>query len=193
MPRPLTPSLRKHLAHSWGIVRRYFVVNGFDGALAMLGLITGFYLGGDVPLEVVVGACVGTAVALGVSGVTSAYLSESAERRRSLSDLEQAMLTSLSDSEHGSAARLLPLLIALVNGAAPVLMALLIMIPLWLALAGVPLPLPPLLSAIAVAFLCIFGLGVFLSSVGGTHWLRSGIKAVLIAVVTVLIIVMVEP
>jgi predicted membrane protein (TIGR00267 family) len=185
--------LLKHLAHSWGIIRRYFVVNGFDGALAMLGLITGFYLGGGVALEVVIGACVGTAVALGVSGVTSAYLSESAERRRSLSDLEGAMLTSLSDSEHGSAARLVPWLIALVNGAAPVLMALLIMTPLWLALGGVPLPLPPLPAAIVMAFLCIFGLGVFLGSVGGTHWLWSGLKAVLIAVVTVLIILLVEP
>jgi predicted membrane protein (TIGR00267 family) len=191
MTRPGTTRLLLYLAHAQGLVRRYFVVNGFDGALAMLGLLTGFRLSGHVGLAVVVAACVGTSVALGISGLTSAYLSESAERRRALSDLEQAMLTPLSDSEHGVAARLLPWLIALVNGAAPVAMALLIMIPLWLGLAGVPLPLAPLTLAIVVAFACIFGLGVFLGSVGGTHWLGSGLKALLIAVATVLIILLV--
>jgi hypothetical protein len=30
------------LTHSQGIMRRYFIVNGFDGALTMLGLILGF-------------------------------------------------------------------------------------------------------------------------------------------------------
>jgi len=192
MVRFLSARLLLHLAQSQGLMRRYFVVNGFDGALALLGLLTGFQLGdARVQLPVVIAAGLGTTVALGISGLTSAYLSESAERRRSLSHLEQAMLTDLAASEHGVAARWLPWLIALVNGAAPVLLALLIMLPLWLAQAGVPLPVAPLQAAIATAFACIFGLGVFLGSVGGTHWLWSGIKALLIAVATVLIILLV--
>ena len=191
--RLITPAkLGLHLSHSRGIVRRYFVVNGFDGALAMLGLLTVFYLSPAVDLEVVIGACLGTTVALGMSGVTIAYLSESAERRRSLSQLEQAMLTDLANSEHATEARLVTWVIAAVNGAAPVAMALLIMVPLWLALLGVPLPLPALPSAIVTAFLCIFGLGVFLGGVGGTHWLVSGVKSLLIALVTVLIILLVK-
>lgn len=169
-------------------MRRYFVVNGFDGALTMLGLLTGFHLGGKVALEVVIGVCLGAAVALGISGLSSAYLSESAERRRALSELESAMVTDLSDSAHGSAARLLPLLVAIVNGMAPLLMSLIIIFPLWLARNGVMLPLPPLPSAIAIAFLCIFGLGIFLGLVGGTSWLWSGVKTLLIALLTVLII-----
>jgi len=176
----------------WTIGRRYFVVNGFDGALTMLGLTTGFYLGGDVALDVVISACLGAAVALAISGVSSAYLSEAAERRRALSELEQAMLTDLSDSAHGSAARLVPVLIALVNGAAPLLMSLLIIAPLWLARAGLVLPLAPLPAAITTAFVCIFGLGVFLGRVGGTSWLRSGVKTLLIALVTVLLILLLE-
>lgn len=192
MPFPLPAKLGLHLTRSHGIARRYFVVNGFDGALAMLGLLTGFYLGPAVQLGVVIGACLGTTVALGMSGVTSAYLSESAERRRSLFKLEQAMLTTLEDSEHADEARVVPWVIAAVNGAAPVAMALLIMVPLWLALLGIPLPLAPLPMAISTAFLCIFGLGVFLGSVGGTHWLASGLKSVAIALVTVLIILLVQ-
>jgi predicted membrane protein (TIGR00267 family) len=181
-----------HLGRAWGIVRRYFVVNGFDGALTMLGLLTGFHLGGEAPLDLVIGACAGAAVALGISGLTSAYLSESAERRRALADLEAAMLADLSASAHASAARVVPLMIALVNGAAPVAVSLIIITPLWLAHSGVSLPIPPLQAAIATAFLCIFGLGVFLGKVGGTGWLWSGIKAVLIAMGTVLIILALE-
>ena len=190
MPRLEDLHLAQHLSRSRGIARRYFVVNGFDGALTMLGLVTGFYLGGEVGLEVVIAACVGAAVALGISGLTSAYLSESAERQRALAELEAAMVSDLSDTAQGSAARVLPWLVALVNGAAPVLMSLIIISPLWLANAGMPLPLDPLPAAIATAFVCIFGLGVFLGRVGGTSWLWSGVKTLAIALATVIIIIL---
>jgi VIT1/CCC1 family predicted Fe2+/Mn2+ transporter len=48
--------------------------------------------------------------------------------------------------------------------------------------------LPPLRAAIATALVCIFGLGAFLGRVGGTSWLWNGIKTVLIAVATMLVI-----
>ena len=179
-----------HFSYARGIARRYFVVNGFDGALTMLGLATGFHLAGEVALEIVIGACLGAAVALGVSGLSSAYLSESAERQRALSELEAAMVTDLSESAHASAARVVPLLVALINGASPVLLCLIIITPLWLARAGVALPLAPLPMAIATAFVCIFGLGVFLGRIGGASWLWSGIKTLAIAFFTVLIILL---
>lgn len=187
---PDSPNLGTHLAQTRGIIRRYAVVNGFDGALTMLGLLTGFSLGGDASLETVIAACLGAAVALGVSGLTSAYLSESAERRRALAELEAAMVTDLKGSSHARAARVLPWLVALVNGAAPVLVSLLIITPLWLARLGVTLPLAPLSSAIVTAFLCIFGLGVFLGQVAGTSWLWSGFKTLLIALATMLLILL---
>ena len=190
MPLPELSDLRVHLAQTRSIIRRYTVVNGFDGALTMLGLLTGFRLGGEVPLDTVIAACVGAAVALGVSGLTSAYLSESAERRRALAELEAAMVTDLKRSAHARAAQVLPWLVALVNGAAPVLVSMVIILPLWLASVGVALPLAPLSTALATAFLCIFGLGVFLGKVAGTSWLWSGVKTLLIALATMLLIVM---
>lgn len=192
MLRLVTVEHRRYWSNSWAIARRYVVVNGFDGAFTMLGLMTGFYLGGNVALDVIIAASLGVAIALGASGVTSAYLSESAERRRALSELEAAMITDLSATAEGRTARIATFVIALANGAAPLVISLAIMVPLWMASADMALPMPPLLVAIATAFVCIFGLGMFLGEVGGTFWLWSGLKAVLLAAVTMGFIVMVE-
>ena len=176
------------ITRTHGIVRRYFVVNGFDGALTMLGLITGFLFGAPTDLSVTINACLGAAIALGVSGVSSAYVSESAERRRALGELEAAMATDLLESAHGEAARRVPLLIALVNGSAPLLISLLIILPLWLAHAGMPLPVPPLHAAILAALVLVFLLGVFLGRIAGVSWLRSGLQTLLIALLTATLI-----
>jgi len=170
------------------IMRRYFVVNGFDGALTMLGLIIGFLVSESADLSVVINACLGAAIALGMSGVSSAYVSESAERRRALGKLEEAMISDLQESAHGEAARLAPWLIALVNGSAPLFISLLILIPLWLSHAGIPLPLSPLYAAIIVALLLIFLLGVFLGRVADISWLRSGLQTLFVALVTAALI-----
>jgi len=170
------------------IVRRYFVVNGFDGALTMLGLIIGFMVSPATDISVVINACLGAAIALAMSGVSSAYISETAERRRALDKLEGAMIHDLKDSAHGEAARGVPLLIAFVNGSAPFVISLLILTPLLLANAGVPLFVPPLYAAIIIALSLIFLLGVFLGRIAGVSWLRSGIQTLLVAVLTVMFI-----
>ena len=176
------------ITRSHDIARRYFVVNGFDGALTMLGLIIGFLVSAPADVSVIINVCLGAAIALGMSGVSSAYVSESAERRLALGKLEEAMISDLQDSAHGQASRWVPLLIALVNGSAPLVISLLILIPLWLASAGVSLPVPPLYAAIFIALLLIFLLGVFLGRVAGISWLRSGIQTLLVAVTTALLI-----
>jgi predicted membrane protein (TIGR00267 family) len=166
------------ISHSEAIMRRYFVVNGFDGALTMLGLIMGFYVSDRVDLAVVITSCLAAALALGMSGVSSAYISEAAERRRDLAQLEKAMGTSLDESHHAQAARWIPWLVALVNGIAPLLIALIVIV-------GIALGLEPLLAAMVVALAIIFLLGVFLGRVGGIFWLWSGLQSLAVALVTV--------
>ncbi len=177
-----------HISRTHGIMRRYFVVNGFDGALTMLGLIMGFQFSAPANLAVIINACLGAAIALGVSGISSAYVSESAERRRDLTHLEEAMATNLKHSAHGAAARWVPMLIALVNGSAPLVISLIILIPLGLAQAGMSLPLSPLLLAISIALILIFLLGVFLGRIAGISWLRSGVQTLLVALLTAALI-----
>jgi len=170
------------------IVRRYFVVNGFDGALTMLGLIMGFLLSAPADLTIIINACSGAAVALGMSGLSSAYVSETAERKRALEQLEKAMVANLQNSAHGEAARVVPWMVALVNGLAPLIISLLILAPLLLVNAGISLPVPPLYGSIIIALALVFLLGVFLGRIGNISWLRSGLQTLLLAIVTAVLI-----
>ena len=173
------------ISDSLGIMRRYFVVNGFDGALTTLGLIMGFYVSDRVDLTVVITSCLAAALALGMSGISSAYISEAAERRRNLVQLEQAMVTSMEESHHARAVTWIPWLVALVNGIAPLMIALIIIFPLWLGQRGVFSGMGPLPVAMAVALVIIFLLGVFLGRVGGTFWLWSGLQSLAVALLTI--------
>ncbi|WP_456405214.1 hypothetical protein [Thiolapillus sp.] len=166
------------------IMRRYFVVNGYDGALTMLGLLMGFHVSGDVELAVVITSCLAAALALGMSGLSSAYISEVAEQRHALAQLEKAMVSSLEESRHARAAVWVPWLVALVNGLSPLLVALIIMTPLWLARNDLLLTISPLSAAMAIALAIVFLFGVFLGRVGGTFWLWSGLQSLLVALVT---------
>ena len=120
-----------HVLRARSIARRYLVTNGFDGSLTMLGMVTGFYASGMTELSVAISGCLGAAVALFISGLSSAYLSEKAEREKELRELEQALLVDLKESDYGQASRYLPVLVALVNGLAPLLLSLVIILPLF--------------------------------------------------------------
>jgi len=182
-----------HITRSHLIARRYFVVNGFDGALTMIGLLVGFEVSETADLAVLLNVCLGAAVALGVSGVSSAYISEAAEKRHELRALERAMLADLGASAYGRGTRLLPFVIALVNGSAPLLMSLAILAPLWAARAGLPLPLAPLHAALTVALVLIFLLGLYIGRISGTFWLWAGIRTLLVAALTAALVVLVSP
>ena len=179
-----------HAKRAEGIARRYFITNGFDGALTMLGLMVGFASSKNVDLSIAITACLGAAIALFMSGISSAYLSETAERKKELQDLEGALLSDLSKSDYGKASRYVPVLVALVNGLSPLLIALLIISPLWLAQSGIQLSLSPFLISIILAMSIIFLLGVMLSKLSKEFWLWTGLRTLAIAGLTVLIISM---
>ena len=135
-------------------------------------------------MPVTISVCLGAAIALGMSGLTSAYISEAAEKKRELKNLEQAMIADLGESAYGKAARLMPLYIALINGLAPFLIALMIILPLVIGNLY-PQTLPqPLEAAALLAFLIIFLLGIFLGRISGHFWLWSGLRTLIIAIIT---------
>ena len=184
----LTKRYILHLSRAKGIARRYFVTNGFDGALTMLGLMMAFSMSEDAALPVAIQACFGAAIALGMSGMSSAYLSEAAERKKELQELEQALLTDLSASDHGKASRYLPIVVALVNGLSPLVISLIIITPLWLAEQGMNLGMQPFLFAMLVSIFVIFLLGIVLGRLSREFWLWTGLRTLAVAGLTILII-----
>lgn len=176
------------LSSSVDIARRYFVTNGFDGALTMVGLCMGFQASGGVEPSIAAKACLGAGVALGVSGVSSAYISERAERRKALNELREAMVDNMKTAVHVNAAKLAPIFIAAVNGLAPFIIALLVTIPLWLASGGSALSFDPLWLAMAVALSIVFLLGTFLAHLNGGMWLWGGLQTLLVALVTLFLL-----
>jgi predicted membrane protein (TIGR00267 family) len=176
------------ISRSHDIARRYFVVNGFDGALTTLGLLVGFYISNSASINIVITACLSAAIALAMSGFSSAYVSEAAERKREFRELQSAMISDLSGSPHAKVSFWMPLLIGITNGLSPLIISLIIITPLFLNLLGYPLPVNPYEAGIGIAFFLIFLLGVFLSSVSGTFWLLSGLQTLLIAIITTALI-----
>ena len=184
----LNRQLIVHVLRARGIARRYLITNGFDGSLTMLGMLAGFHASGMEDVPVAINACLGAAVALFVSGLSSAYLSEKAEREKELHELEQALLIDLTESDYGEASRYLPILVALVNGVAPLSLSLVILLPLFFAEQLRVFQTSPFVNAQLVALLVIFLFGVLLGNISKTSWLWSGVRTLLTAFVTVAII-----
>jgi len=180
------------ISKSHDIVRRYFVVNGFDGALTTLGLLVGFYLSNSASIHIVITACLSAAIALGMSGFSSAYVSEAAERKREFRELQSAMISDLSGSPHAKASIWMPLLIAITNGLSPLILSMIIIIPLVLSQFGYIIPFDPYEAGIGIAFFLIFLLGVFLGSVSGTFWVIAGLQTLFIAVITTILIYLIS-
>jgi len=76
------------VTHISDIARRYFVKNGMDGSMTVLGIILGSWAARVKNPYVIVMAGLGACLAMGVSGLFGAYITEKAERKRIIKNLE---------------------------------------------------------------------------------------------------------
>ena len=154
------------------IIRRYFVIGAFDGALTVLGIIIGGSAFGDLEEHkgLILSAAFGAAIALAVSSAVGAYEAERVEKKLDLRTIERAMLARLSE-EHREAFRFAALLSALVHGIAPLLAALLPVIPFVLVDAGTAV-----LAAIVITLTILFLLGAYLGNLVRERALLTGLR-----------------
>ncbi|MEM2936183.1 MAG: VIT1/CCC1 transporter family protein [Candidatus Bathyarchaeia archaeon] len=172
------------------IARRYFVMNAFDGVLTILGIIIGAIVAKEVNPKIIVGAGLGASLAMGISGALGAYLTERAERRRNLKDLERHMLRNLEGSIIDKASLAASLWVALIDGLSPALVAVLSLIPFFMVLAFMISIEVGLIASIAINLFTLFILGIFLGRVSkGNMWVH-GILMVGVGVLMALILLM---
>jgi len=197
------------------IARRKFFNNCFDGALTCAGIISGMlilYLANPdllVPRNIVITGFA-TAFAIGISGLWGAYLSEEAERKKKLLDLQKDMVI----LDHGDASQLqdtkttdvkkkkikkekkkkgsiiersekfATIVASLVDGGAPVLGASLPLIPFFF---GEELTLAHFFISYVILIGLLVYLGIFLGKISGGGRLRYALHLVAAGIVTLII------
>jgi predicted membrane protein (TIGR00267 family) len=173
------------------IARRLFAMNSFDGVLTILGVLMGNYLAEVRSPTTIIVTGMATSVSMGVSGLWGAYLTESAERQKSLDDLEEVTLTDLSDTRIGRASRVAVVIVAAVDGIAPLLASFLVLVPFFLTSVWGNIQYSYYL-ALVIAMLSLFGLGAFLGTISRQNVLIAGLKMIIAGAVALLLSYLLE-
>ncbi len=175
------------LANISEIARRYFAMNAFDGVLTIIGVLMGNLVAGVSDPRIVISTGLTTSVAMGISGLWGAYLTESAERKRDIAELNRYTLSDLTNTRIGKASRAAVIIVAVVDGLSPFLAALVVLIPFFFAgLAGDNISWA-YYTSLGVALMTLFSLGLFLGNISKSNILIYGLKTVLAGLVSIAI------
>ena len=170
------------------IARRYFVSNGFDGALTGVGVTVGAYLSGIADGLTVISLGLGAAVGLTTSGVWSVWEIERAEMRAEIQETEDAMLTDLSDTQVEREKMSDQVVNALMSGLGPLLGLVVPLTPFLFEGALFTLFQATLVS-VGIAVAVLFAFGAYMASISRQRWyvagIRMGLAGVVVAVLNV--------
>ena len=164
-----------------GIARRYFAMNSFDGVLTIFGILIGGYFGGIKEASIIISAGLGASIALMVSGLWGTYMTERAERTKSLKELEGSILIKLHNTDIGHASRFATMVVALINGLSPFFAALIVLTPFFFS-KFFDITKAYYISGV-IAFIILFLLGVFLGKISKESLVKTGLKMILAGVV----------
>ncbi len=167
------------------IARRYFVKNGFDGSMTMLGIIVGSWIVAVSDPAIITTAGLGACLAMGVSGLFGAYMTEKAERSRNLKTLETKMLTDLNDSIFSDASGFVSIYAAIVDGASPSVTGIVSLIPFILASMGTLVIWDAYVFSFVVTLATLFSLGLYLGRTAKENIWLYGVKTLAAGVITV--------
>ena len=176
------------VTHIGDIARRYFVKNGMDGSMTVLGIILGSWVAKVENPYVIVMAGFGACLAMGVSGLFGAYITEKAERKRIIKDLEESILSDLDGSLQQNASEFVPALAALVDGLSPSLTATVSLIPFIISMMGLLSIWDSYVISTVLTFAPLFALGLFLGRVARERMWLYGLQMVAAGAVITLIV-----
>ncbi|UCG44624.1 MAG: hypothetical protein JSV58_04250 [Candidatus Bathyarchaeota archaeon] len=178
------------ITHVGNIARRYFVMNGFDGSMTMLGIVIGSWIIRNSDPRIIVTAGFGACLAMGVSGIFGAFMAEKAERKRNLKELEDSMLTDLSDTLHGNASNFVSVYAGVIDGVSPMLTAVVSLVPFVLTLAGAIVIWDAYIISFVLTLATLFSLGLYLGRIAKENILLYGAQMVAAGLLTAAIVVL---
>ncbi|MFQ6075484.1 MAG: VIT1/CCC1 transporter family protein [Candidatus Bathyarchaeia archaeon] len=166
------------------IARRYFVMNAFDGALTILGVVAGTYMvEGMTEPRIIVSAGLGASLAMGISGGFGAYLTERSERVRDMNDHPDDPDSPNSIQEAHEEA----LFLAAVDAFSPALVALVGVFPFFLSFYQIVTIETALIASTVLILAELFALGAFLGKVAKRNMFIRGLITLLAGIATFLL------
>lgn len=174
-----------------GIARRYFVMNGFDGAMTIFGIVLGSWIAGVSKPEIIVLAGLGACLAMGFSGFFGAYMAEKAERERRLKEMEEATNNNVNPIQY-EAARFVTVYVALIDGLSPALTAIISIMPFifvslrWMTIFNA------YIASLALSLATLFLLGIYLGKVARENGWLYGVAMLTVGAFTALIIFLIQ-
>jgi len=176
------------VTHISDIARRYFVKNGMDGSMTVLGIILGSWAARVKNPYVIVMAGLGACLAMGVSGLFGAYITEKAERKRIIKNLEDAILSDLEGSLQQNASEFVPTLAALVDGLSPTLTAMISLIPFIMSMLKFLSIWDSYIVSIILTFGTLFALGLYLGRIARERMWLYGLQMVAAGVIIAFVV-----
>jgi len=176
-----------HLSGVGPISRRYFIMNAFDGATTVLGVVVGAYAAGITNDSWVVLSGLGATIAMGMSGFAGSYMAEEAEGAKKLNSLEKSMLTPLKNSVVGKASRFASLWAAVIGGGAPALTGAICLVPFFLSINGIIDVSLALQISVGLALTIMFLLGAMLGKISCRNFVVHGAKMLLVGILLTLV------
>ncbi|MEM4347864.1 MAG: hypothetical protein QW802_04695 [Candidatus Altiarchaeota archaeon] len=174
------------------IIRRYFVMNSFDGALTILGLLIALFFANVKEAKIIVVSCLGAGIAMFVSGIYGAYAAERAERLRELKELEKHLMTDLDETKIGRKLAQVSILVALVDGLSPFLVSLLLSMPFILS----SMNFFSLEYGFFISFMLIlsmlFSLGFIVGKIAVENPIKEGIKTLSAGIIVGMLLFILE-
>jgi predicted membrane protein (TIGR00267 family) len=165
------------------IARRYFILGAFDGALTILGVILGAAASGNLDDRLVMSAGIGGGIALAISSTVGAYEAERIEAKVNGKESGKRSMT-IWEGGYPKGYRIKALIPALVHGIAPLIAAIVPVIPFLLFDTKTAA-----IVSVTITLSFLFLMGLYLGSVVKERMIFTGIRFVLIGIVTSVIIV----
>ncbi|MEM0231115.1 MAG: hypothetical protein QXW00_03990 [Candidatus Woesearchaeota archaeon] len=166
------------------IARRYFLINTFDGVMTVLGIILGNWMAGSDNPAVILKIGFATSISIAISGVWGAYAAETSERIREIKNMSRAVMKNIGNTKIGRAHRFASFVIAIVDGIAPILTAVLLLLPFFFTQLSIG---KMYAASILLSFFVLAVLGVFSAAISKEKIFPSVIRMVLAGVTSAVV------
>ena len=172
------------------ISRRYFVMNAFDGALTILGVIIGAFIAGVLEPITIITAAISGSIAMGISGMSGAYMTEKAERTKELKELQRAMVSNLENGLHHRSHRFATIFASLIDGLSPAFAAMIVVSPFFIVTYGIITVDTAFFATIFLTLFLLTLLGIYLAKISDESMIKYGIQMLIVGMVTAFLCVL---